>query len=49
MMGGGDEFFNASKRRQKRCLQFVPKKGYQILKNRSDLQKAEKGKKLLGF
>ncbi|MCL1689556.1 alkaline phosphatase [Elizabethkingia anophelis] len=49
MMGGGDEFFNAAKREDKKDIySLYQKKGYQIVKNRSDLQKAEKGKKLLG-
>lgn len=45
MMGGGDEFFNAAKREDKKDVySLYQKEGYQILKNRTDLQKAEKGK-----
>lgn len=45
MMGGGDEFFNAAKREDKKDIySLYQKKGYQILKNRTDLQKTEKGK-----
>ncbi len=50
MMGGGDEFFNAAKREDKKDIySLYQKKGYQILKNRTDLQKnRKKEKKLLG-
>jgi len=50
MMGGGDEFFNPLKREDKKDIySLYQQKGYQILKNRSDLKKAEKGKKVLGI
>lgn len=49
MMGGGDEFFNPSKRADKKDIYSLYKqKGYQILKNQSDLKNVEKGKKILG-
>lgn len=50
MMGGGDEFFNPLKREDKKDIYGLYKqKGYQVLKNKSDLKKAEKGKKVLGI
>lgn len=49
MMGGGDEFFNAEKRKDKKDVYFSYKnKGYQILKNRPDLQNTDKNKPILG-
>ncbi|MFN1219255.1 alkaline phosphatase [Chryseobacterium kwangjuense] len=49
MMGGGDEFFNPLKREDKKDVYGLYKqKGYQILKNRTDLKNTEKGKKVLG-
>ncbi|WP_265130652.1 alkaline phosphatase [Chryseobacterium oranimense] len=50
MMGGGDEFFNPLKRKDKKDVYSLYKqKGYQILKSKADLNKAEKGKKVLGI
>ncbi|REC76484.1 alkaline phosphatase [Chryseobacterium elymi] len=49
MMGGGDEFFNPLKRKDKKDLYgYYKQKGYQVLKNREDLKTAEKGRKTLG-
>ncbi|WP_223607830.1 alkaline phosphatase [Chryseobacterium sp. OSA05B] len=49
MMGGGDEFFNPSKRKdQKDVYALYKQKGYQVLKNKTDLKNTEKGKKILG-
>ncbi|MBK1896259.1 alkaline phosphatase [Chryseobacterium paridis] len=49
MMGGGDEFFNAEKREDKKDVYALyQQKGYQILKTRSDLQKVENNKQILG-
>ncbi|PIF45920.1 alkaline phosphatase [Chryseobacterium sp. 52] len=49
MMGGGDEFFNPLKREDKKDVYDLYKqKGYQVLKNRTDLKNSEKGKKILG-
>lgn len=49
MMGGGDEFFNPSKRKDKKDVYgLYQQKGYQILRDRSDLQKIEKSKQVLG-
>lgn len=49
MMGGGDEFFNPSKREDKKDVYAVYKgKGYQVLQKRSDLKTIQKGKKVLG-
>ncbi|ASK28919.1 alkaline phosphatase [Chryseobacterium sp. T16E-39] len=49
MMGGGDEFFNAATREDKKDVYALYKqKGYQILKTRSDLQKVENNKQILG-
>jgi len=49
MMGGGDEFFNPLKRKDKKDIYaFYKQKGYQVLKNRADLKNTEKGKKVLG-
>ncbi len=50
MMGGGDEFFNPLKREDKKDIYGLYKqKGYQILKNKADLKRTEKGKKVLGI
>ncbi|WP_343608605.1 alkaline phosphatase [Chryseobacterium oranimense] len=50
MMGGGDEFFNPLKRKDKKDVySLYQQKGYQILKSKADLNKAEKGKKVLGI
>ncbi|UWX61808.1 alkaline phosphatase [Chryseobacterium oranimense] len=50
MMGGGDEFFNPLKREDKKDIYgLYQQKGYQILKNKADLNNAEKGKKVLGI
>ncbi|SHH22347.1 alkaline phosphatase [Chryseobacterium oranimense] len=50
MMGGGDEFFNPLKRKDKKDVySLCQQKGYQILKSKADLNKAEKGKKVLGI
>lgn len=50
MMGGGDEFFNADKRKDKKDVYSTYKaKGYQILKNRSDLKNIDKTKPVLGI
>lgn len=49
MMGGGDEFFNASKRADKKDVyKIYEEKGYQVLKGKSDLENIQKGKKTLG-
>ncbi len=49
MMGGGDEFFNPSKREDKKNIyDLYRQKGYQVLKDRSDLRNIEEGKKILG-
>lgn len=49
MMGGGDEFFNPLKRKDKKDIYSLYKqKGYQVLKNRADLKNTEKRKKVLG-
>lgn len=49
MMGGGDEFFNPEKRKDKKDVYAVYKqKGYQIAKERSDLKNVQKNKPLLG-
>ncbi|WP_333597572.1 alkaline phosphatase [Chryseobacterium flavum] len=50
LMGGGDEFFNPEKRKDKKDLYSVyQKKGYQVLKERTDLANIKKGNKLLGI
>ncbi|SFN94777.1 alkaline phosphatase [Chryseobacterium oleae] len=50
MMGGGDEFFNPLKREDKKDVYALYKqKGYQVLKNKTDLKRTEKGKKILGI
>lgn len=49
MMGGGDEFFNPSKREDKKDVYALYKeKGYEVIKKRSDLKTIQKGKKVLG-
>ncbi|WP_202703204.1 alkaline phosphatase [Flavobacterium sp. UGB4466] len=49
MLGGGDDFFNASKRADRKDIyKTYEEKGYQILKQKSDLKKIKKGKKTLG-
>lgn len=49
MMGGGDEFFNTSKRADKKDIYKVyEQKGYQVLKQKTDLETLQKGKKTLG-
>lgn len=49
MMGGGDEFFNPEKRSDKKDVYAAyQKKGYQILKNRSDLKNIDQNKPILG-
>jgi alkaline phosphatase len=49
MMGGGDEHFNSAKRKDNKDVYgLYQQKGYQILKNRADLQKIEKNKPVLG-
>ena len=50
LMGGGDEFFNAAKRSDKKDIYgLFTKKNYQILKERSDLHGVERGKSILGI
>lgn len=50
LMGGGDEFFNPEKRKDKKDLYSVyQKKGYQVLKEQTDLANIKKGNKLLGI
>lgn len=50
LMGGGDEFFNPSKREDKKDLYAVYRKNsYQILKNSTDLKNSKKGDKILGI
>lgn len=49
MMGGGDEFFNASKRADKKDVyKIYEQKGYQVLKQKTDLETLQRGKKTLG-
>jgi len=49
MMGGGDEFFNASKRADKKDVyKIYEQKGYLVLKQKTDLENLQKGKKTLG-
>ena len=49
MMGGGDEFFNPEKRTDKKDVYALyEKKGYQVLKNSTDLKNIEKNKPVLG-
>lgn len=49
MMGGGDEFFNPSKRSDKKDVyNLYEQKGYQVLKQKSDLKNIKKGQKTLG-
>ncbi|NIF05153.1 alkaline phosphatase [Chryseobacterium sp. Tr-659] len=50
LMGGGDEFFNAQKREDKKDLYSVyRKKGYRIMKERTHLKEVQKGEKVLGI
>ncbi|MHC0447975.1 alkaline phosphatase [Flavobacterium sp. 3-218] len=50
LMGGGDEFFNAAKRADKKDIYSkYEQKGYQILKNGADLNNLKKGNKTLGI
>lgn len=50
LLGGGDEFFNPSKREDKKDLYSVySKKGYRVLKTQNDLKEIKKGEKLLGI
>ncbi|WP_343641643.1 MULTISPECIES: alkaline phosphatase [Chryseobacterium] len=50
LLGGGDEFFNPSKREDKKDLYSVySKKGYRILKTQNDLKEIKEGEKLLGI
>lgn len=50
LFGGGDEFFNPSKRKDGKDLyQTYQQKGYQLLKKRSDLKSVSKDKPLLGI
>ncbi|MFT3901957.1 MAG: alkaline phosphatase [Niabella sp.] len=50
MMGGGDEFFNPEKRKDKKDVYGLYKqKGYQIIKNRAQLQQIETNKPVLGI
>nr|WP_315028672.1 alkaline phosphatase [uncultured Chryseobacterium sp.] len=47
LMGGGDEFFDPTKREDKKDMYSVyRKKGYQILKNKNDLNTIKQGKTL---
>lgn len=49
LMGGGDEFFNPEKRKDKKDLYAVYRqKGYQVVKDRTDLKTVRKEKPLLG-
>lgn len=49
MMGGGDEFFNPEKREDKKNVySLYTEKGYQILRNHTDLKNIRQGKKTLG-
>ncbi|WP_312193120.1 alkaline phosphatase, partial [Sphingobacterium sp.] len=50
LFGGGDEFFNPSKRKDGKDLyQTYQQKGYQLLKKRSDLKSVSKDKPILGI
>lgn len=50
MMGGGDEFFNPSKREDKKDIyNLYQQKGYQIIRDGTGLKNVEKGKKILGI
>ncbi|MNK00659.1 Alkaline phosphatase 4 precursor [compost metagenome] len=50
MMGGGDEFFNPSKRKDKKDLyQVFRQKGYQVIKEGESLKKVDSKKPLLGI
>ncbi|GAA3757347.1 alkaline phosphatase [Flavobacterium ginsengiterrae] len=49
LMGGGDDFFNADKRSDKKDIyKMYQEKGYQILKDKSELENIKKGTKALG-
>ena len=49
LLGGGDEFFNSSKREDKKDLYAVyKKKGYQIAKTKEELVKSKNNQSLLG-
>lgn len=49
MMGGGDEFFNPLKRKDRQDIySLYEQKGYQILKKGEDLKSIKSGKKVLG-
>lgn len=49
MMGGGDEFFNPEKRKDKKDVYAAYKaKGYQILKDDSDLKNSDRNRPILG-
>ena len=49
LMGGGDEFFNPDKRSDKKDIYKIYKeKGYQILKDKTELGNLKKGAKTLG-
>ena len=49
MMGGGDEFFNPEKRKDKKDIyEYYKKKGYQVIKKGEDLKDLKKGKPVLG-
>ncbi|MBX2921902.1 MAG: alkaline phosphatase [Chitinophagaceae bacterium] len=49
MMGGGDEFFNPGKRKDKKDVYDLYKqKGYQVIKDRTGLPQIEKNKPVLG-
>lgn len=49
MMGGGDEFFNPQKREDKKDLYSIfEQKGYQVLKDRTELKTVAKDKSILG-
>lgn len=49
MMGGGDDYFNPSKRSDRKDVyKIYEQKGYQILKDNKDLANIEKGKRTLG-
>ncbi len=49
MMGGGDEYFNKEKRKDKKDLyEYYKKKGYQVINEAEDLKEIKKGKPVLG-
>ncbi len=50
LMGGGDEFFNPTKRKDGKDLyDYYKQKGYQVVDDKDDLEKLSKNKKLLGI